>query len=254
MVMDMIKVMLDPGHNYSGADTGAQGNGLREQDVTFLVAEKLAAFLRDMGLEVRMTRNRLQENVGNGTLSGSLTARAEMANEWKADIFVSVHCNSGGGTGVETYCYRKSGEAGKLAQDIQTELVDATGLRDRGVKTKNLAVLRKTVMPAVLAEIGFIDSAVDSALFRDEAGQQEIADGIAQGIANYFDIPRAKQETQIIQEPVYNWTLEVPEWGRPTIQKLLDKGWLKGDENGALGLTETAVRLLVINDRAGLYD
>lgn len=250
----MLKVMIDPGHNYSGADTGAQGNGLREQDVTFHVSEKLAVFLRDMGLDVRMTRNRLEDNVGNGTLSSSLNTRADMANEWGADIFVSVHCNSGGGTGVETYCYRKSGEAGRLAQDIQTELVAASGLRDRGVKTKNLLVLRKTLMPAVLAEIGFIDSATDSALFRDDAGQQEIADGIAQGIANYFGIRRPEPEVQPIVEPIYNWTLEVPEWGRSTIQKLLDKGWLRGDESGALGLTETAVRLLVINDRAGLYD
>lgn len=249
----MIKVMIDPGHNYSGADTGAQGNGLREQDITFQVSEKLAVFLRRIGLEVRMTRNTLEQNLGGGTLSGSLNARAELANQWGSDIFVSVHCNSGGGTGVETYCYRKSGEAGRLAQDIQTELVNATGLTDRGVKTKNLAVLRRTVMPAALVEIGFIDSAKDSALFRDEAGQQEIAEGIAKGIANYFNIQWIEEETRPSEEPVYNWTLEVPEWGRPTVQKLLDKGWLKGDENGALGLTEMAVRLLVINDRAGLY-
>ncbi len=250
----MIKVMIDPGHNYSGADTGAQANGLREQDITFQISEKLAALLRRIGMEVRMTRSFLEENVGNGTLSGSLNTRAELANNWGADVFISVHCNSGGGTGIETYCYRKSGEAGILAGDIQSGLVAATGLPDRGVKTKNLAVLRRTVMPAVLVETGFLDSPVDSALLRDAAGQEEIAQGIAKGTATYFGLSwQESVRPEVITEPIYNWTLEVPEWGRPTVQKLLDRGWLRGDETGALGLTETAVRLLVINDRAGLY-
>ena len=55
-------------------------------------------------------------------------------------------------------------------------------------------------------------------------------------------------------EKVYNWTLEVPEYGRPTVQKLLDKGFLKGNDKGELQITETMLRILVINDRAGLYD
>ena len=55
-------------------------------------------------------------------------------------------------------------------------------------------------------------------------------------------------------EKVYNWTLEVPEWARATVQKLLNKGYLSGDEKGELELTETALKVLVINDRAGLYD
>lgn len=55
-------------------------------------------------------------------------------------------------------------------------------------------------------------------------------------------------------EKIYNWTVEVPEWARPTVQKLLDKGYLAGNEKGELGLTETAIKLLVINDRAGLYN
>ena len=55
-------------------------------------------------------------------------------------------------------------------------------------------------------------------------------------------------------EKVYNWTLEVPEWARITVQKLLNKGYLSGNEKGELGLTETALKVLVINDRAGLYD
>lgn len=55
-------------------------------------------------------------------------------------------------------------------------------------------------------------------------------------------------------EKIYNWTLECPEWAIPTVQKLLDKGYLQGNDKGELGLTETALRLLVVNDRAKLYD
>ena len=55
-------------------------------------------------------------------------------------------------------------------------------------------------------------------------------------------------------EKIYNWTLEVPKWARPTVQKLLDKGYLKGNDKGELELTYSMLKLLVINDRAGLYD
>ena len=55
-------------------------------------------------------------------------------------------------------------------------------------------------------------------------------------------------------EKIYNWTLEVPEWARPTVQKLLDKGYLKGNDKGELELTYSMLKMLVINDRAGLYD
>lgn len=54
-------------------------------------------------------------------------------------------------------------------------------------------------------------------------------------------------------EKVYNWTIEVPEWARPTVQKLLDKGYLKGNDKGELELTYSILKMLVINDRAGLY-
>lgn len=248
----MRKVMLDPGHNYSGADTGAQSSGAREEVITWQIAQKIMPLLTRLGVEVRFTRPNLTDNLGGGSVSGSLNARAEQANEWGADAFVSIHCNSGGGTGVETYCYKSGGEAERLAGDIQEGMTAATGMRDRGVKTKNLAVLRRTAMPAVLAETGFIDSESDREWLCTDTGQEQLANGIARGIAQYFGL--TWQETAVeTGEPVYNWTLEVPEWGRPTIQKLLDKGWLKGDENGELHLTETAVRLLVINDRAGLY-
>ena len=69
-------------------------------------------------------------------------------------------------------------------------------------------------------------------------------------IYNYVEKSREEEE----MEKIYNWTLEVPEWGRPTIQKLLDKGYLKGNDKGELQITESMLRMLVINDRAGCYN
>lgn len=68
----------------------------------------------------------------------------------------------------------------------------------------------------------------------------------------YSYVEKSKEEEEM--EKVYNWTLEVPEWGRPTVQKLLDKGYLKGNDKGELQITESMLRMLVINDRAGCYN
>ena len=69
-----------------------------------------------------------------------------------------------------------------------------------------------------------------------------------------FLTPTEYQESEEEVEKLYNWTVEVPEWARPTVQKLLDKGYLQGNDKGELELTYSMLKLLVINDRAGLYD
>ena len=62
------------------------------------------------------------------------------------------------------------------------------------------------------------------------------------------------KEVEVMAEKIYNWTVECPTWAIPTVQKLLNKKYLVGNEKGELGLTDTMLKLLVINDRAGLYD
>jgi N-acetylmuramoyl-L-alanine amidase len=183
-----MKLYLDAGHNFSGSDTGAQGNGLKEQDVTFQVAAKTADLLRKRGFEVRLSRSSASDNKGSGSVNSSLAARAEEANNWGADAFVSFHCNAGGGTGAETYCLSKGGNAERLAEDIQTDLTRQTGLTDRGVKTANFYVLRKTTMPAALVEMGFIDTQSDAKLLGTQEGRQKIAEGIARGICEYAGV------------------------------------------------------------------
>lgn len=185
----MKKVFIDAGHNYNGVDTGAWGYGYREQDISFSVSEKIKSYLEQQGILVQMSRNSLKENVSTVSVNDSLKKRANMANQFQADLFVSIHCNSGGGQGVETYCFSASSSAYRLAQIIQAALVQAVQRPDRGVKCANFLVLRDTKMPAVLIETGFIDSDKDIALLSDENGQYIIAQAIAKGLCEYLHIP-----------------------------------------------------------------
>lgn len=75
-------------------------------------------------------------------------------------------------------------------------------------------------------------------------------------LKNLYGTPEEFKKTWSEEEveKLYNWTVEVPEWARPTVQKLLDKGYLVGNDKGELELTYSMLKMLVINDRAGLYD
>ncbi len=179
-------VVLDAGHNYSITDTGAVGNGLREQDITYYVADKARELLENNGFIVIMTREKLTDNVSTESVGASLKKRADIANESGADLFLSIHCNAGGGTGTETYYYSNSPEGKDLADKLQRNVVAEVGLTDRGVKSASFAVLRYTNMVAALLETAFIDTAVDAETLRDEGSQWDYAEGIARGICEYF--------------------------------------------------------------------
>ncbi len=183
----MPKIYIDQGHNPSAPNTGAEGNGLREQDITYTVGQLLADLLRRSGnYQVRLSRPTPSTQLGTSN-STSLRARVEDANSWGADYFISVHTNASvdsSVSGIEAYSYARGTQAFELGEDIVDELVDVTGLRDRGMKVRpGLYVLKKTDMPAVLVEIGFISNPGDAALMRDAPGL--FAQGIYQGIVDF---------------------------------------------------------------------
>ena len=152
-----MKIFIDSGHNFSGCDTGATSNGLKEQDITFKVADRLKTLLVLRGYEVKMSRNNITDNIGK-TTAESLKNRCIMANEWGADLFISIHCNAGGGKGTETYIYSKNGKSFNYAEQVQKSIVKNLDMIDRGVKVNhNLYVLKNTKAPALLVELGFID-------------------------------------------------------------------------------------------------
>ncbi|MBQ6824177.1 MAG: N-acetylmuramoyl-L-alanine amidase [Clostridia bacterium] len=185
-----IKVVIDAGHNPQGFNAGAEGNGLREQDINYAVAQELATLLRSNGnFEVRLTRNTPDEVLGTSNAT-SLQQRVRIANSWPADYFISIHANASTNpeaNGTEVYTYRDSGAAHELAEEIQEAIVAELGMKDLGVKTNpSLYVLRRTAMPAVLVELGFITNAEDARkMSEDPAG---FARAIYNGMLDYFDL------------------------------------------------------------------
>lgn len=173
----MTKICIDPGHG--GADPGAIGpSGLKEKDVNLAVGLKLAELLKPIA-EVKLTRTK--------DIAVSLKDRAQIANSFKCDYFISVHTNSFTDRkvgGVETWAYAPGGNGEKLAKAVQAELVKATGFANRGVKfNSKFAVLRDTKAPAILTETGFISNPDEEKLLKTDAFREKIARAIAQGVA-----------------------------------------------------------------------
>ena len=186
----MPKIYIDQGHNPSGFNTGAEGNGLREQDITYEVGRRLASLLRQSGnWDVRLSRNTPDEVLGSSNAS-SLRTRVNEANSWGADYFISVHTNGStdpSARGIEAYAYSRPSRAFSLGEDIVDNLVEATGFPKRGMFVRpGLYVLKKTSMPAVLVEIGFISKSGEAAVMRDNPGL--FARGIYNGIVEYTGI------------------------------------------------------------------
>lgn len=184
-----IKIYVDQGHNPSGFNTGAEGNGFYEQDITYDVGIRLYNLLRaNPDFEPKLSRPTPETVVGTSNTT-SLVERVNEANRWGANVYVSLHTNAAANTrasGSEALIYsRSSTVAFGLAEDILEELHLTTGLRNRGViERPGLYVLRRTNMPAVLVEMGFISNPYDAELMA--YSPQLFADGIYRGIVKYY--------------------------------------------------------------------
>jgi N-acetylmuramoyl-L-alanine amidase len=190
-------VVIDPGHG--GKDIGAKGKKSREKDIALQVAKRLSAILKKAGYKVVMTRS-------NDTYL-SLGERPAVAERYKGDIFVSIHCNATTNTstqGIETFIFTPQGtkstyggktsgsEKGnkfsknnsRLGYDIQKKLLLMKSI-DRGLKHSRFKVLRLSSVPAVLVELGFISSSAEEANLMTPNYQYLLAYRIAEGIVAY---------------------------------------------------------------------
>jgi len=170
-----MKVCIDPGHG--GVDSGAVGpGGLCEASVTQYAAKHLAAGLKAIGHQVTITQ-------GGGGMQ--LKERAALSNEFKADLFISLHCNAAenpSAHGSETW-YCKGSVAGEAwAKKIQAALVKAGGRHDRGIKAGAFAVLRHTIAPAVLVELAFISNPEEEKLLKSTEWVNRVLVGLAKAI------------------------------------------------------------------------
>lgn len=194
-----MKICIDAGHNHSGWDTGAAGNGLKEQDITWLIADKLRQLLESAGVDVVMTRTSNEHNLGSD-VNSCLRKRAEICNANKCDYFVSVHCNAGGGTGTEVLVVKKGGQAETLAGFVLKYVSKITG-KSRGVKESNAYVLKHTDCPAILVETAFIDTEADSLLLRYH--HDDFAKAIFRGICGHCKIKETLNQLESVNDIVY---------------------------------------------------
>ncbi len=175
----MALVVLDAGHG--GENPGAIYNGRREKDDVLRLTLEIGRILEANGVDVYYTRD---TDVFETPLQ-----KAQEANRTGADYFVSIHRNSSPipnqYTGIETLVYNRYSEAASLAENINKEL-EEVGFENQGVNERtNLAVLGRTQMPAVLVEVGFINTDADNALFDERF--YDIAQAIAEGILETID-------------------------------------------------------------------
>ena len=184
-----IKIFIDQGHNPTGApNAGAIGNGLIEQDITYQVGVYLANLLNnDPRFEARLSRPTPTTVLGTSSAT-SLAERVRMANEWPADYFISIHCNSNPNpaiNGTEIYLYQLRTQAQWLAEQIMTGVNQMTGTKNNGIRLRpSLFVLRRTQMTSLLIELGYLSNPSDAVKLRDN--QYQFAYGIFLGIMRYF--------------------------------------------------------------------
>lgn len=182
-------VAIDPGHG--GSDSGALGpSGLKEKDVTLAVAMRTKAILEKSGARVIMTRMTDKDVFGpNASNVEELSARTAVANNAKADAFVSIHndsFSSATASGTSSFYYEKTKYDGMLADCLQEQLLNAGGRNDRGANTANFYVIKRTVMPAALVELAFISNSEEERLLASPTFQQKMANAIVMGLDSFF--------------------------------------------------------------------
>lgn len=219
----VVEIVLDGGHG--GKDPGATGHGLQEKSVALDLTLRTGKLLADMGANVKYTRTT--------DVFVDLIERARIANQHNADVFVSLHLNSGStngvpGTGFESYIHNsiKGGRTAEIQDAIHHNVAAvflAEGLRDRGKKKANLAVLRETKMPAVLLELGFINNATDAALLKDQSFLDRLARATANGIADALGL----QQTTDEKDDIAN------HWAEEEIRMVIADGKMQGYPDGS---------------------
>ena len=186
------RIVLDPGHG--GSDTGAIGpTGVTEKSIALRIAKRLKALLEAEGAEVILTRTEDTEvspKKAKATDVEELQARCDIANQNAADIFLSIHLDAFFGPeahGTTGYYYEMgSADSTRLADCVKRGVLRRLGTLDRGTKPCAFYVCRHTDMPAMLLETAFVSNPREEQMMNSEEGVENAAQGIAAGIAEYF--------------------------------------------------------------------
>jgi N-acetylmuramoyl-L-alanine amidase len=195
-VILMFKIVLDAGHGPETPGKRTPDGSMREFHFNSVVANYVKEQLELYeNVEVKFTH--VQD------YDVSLTKRTDKANEWKADVFVSIHTNAYGAggwnsvEGIETFTYiTKPQEAYGLAAEVQNQLLRETSRVNRGVKGANFHVLRESDMTAILVECGFMTNIEEAELLKTDGYRRKCAKAIVQGLVNYYNLKKKKEGSQ----------------------------------------------------------
>lgn len=189
----MVLIYLDAGHG--GTDGGASSNGIKEKDIVLKLVKKMKALLGNyQDVTIETTRET--------DVFLSLDERTKKANNWNADVLVSVHCNSAGSTsakGFESYIYPNAGASTTAFQNVMhQEIIRAmgTGIEDRGKKSANFHMLRESKMKAILTENLFVSNGSDSTKLKDDKFLDKIASGHVAGLEKFLGLRKIERPPQ----------------------------------------------------------
>ena len=287
----MIKIMIDAGHAGRFFNASPVVQGYYESAMTWKLSQKLKKALEAYGFEVGLTRQTIDEDpeltergrrARGYDLFISLHSNAAASEEPDAPWL--IHFLPDGKTGID----EASSEVAHALGDVVSRVM---GVSDPLYYTKGVDFDRdgngyiddeyygvlfgaKSVgVPGVIVEHSFHTNRKAAEWLLDETNLDKLAEAEADALARYYgleDKPMTKAEKAAFDalaekvkkleksisnvKPKYNWTLACPKWAQDTVHKLLQKGYLKGDQNGQLNLSEDMCRMLVILDRAGDFD
>lgn len=180
-----MKIFINPGHDQT-YDCGAVNNnyGINEAAIAYEIGNKVAYYLNKVGYETQVMQS---DNLNyDSDYADRPYPVCVAANEWEADIFISIHCNAANtqAKGTECLVYDLGGNSESLANCIQNQIINSLNTIDRGLKVRpKLTVLKRTHMPSVLVETAFIDNDSDALLLINNS--DDFARAIARGISNY---------------------------------------------------------------------
>ena len=185
------RIVIDPGHG--GSDPGGVGNSLQEKNIVLDVATRFKALLDADTADSSGGGRWIAQRTRTSDVFVSLAARASFANSQGADRFMSIHSNAFGNSqanGTETFAFAEGGQGAALRNLVQSEMITAWRLTNRGNKTANFFVLRETAMPAVLHELAFITNAGDAAKLRSATERQKAARAHLFAVQRHFGLGR----------------------------------------------------------------
>ena len=189
MPVDKKCIVIDAGHG--GFDPGKVAfDGVNEKNINLAIASKLSTFLEEGGAVIRNTR--IEDSSLSESKRQDLKSRAEIANNSKADIFVSIHQNSfpkSSVKGAQVFYYKGSEEGKKLAGFIQSRLKEVVDIGNSRIAKANDSyyVLKQIKIPSVIVECGFLSNSVEHNKLMSSEYQEKLAWAIYMGILDYFN-------------------------------------------------------------------